>query len=298
MRGGRGLQPPGYALINFIYNSIVVLFQCPSTKEEWREVAEEFSDRWQFINCGGALDGKHIRIARPPHSGAMYYNYKGFYSIVLMALVNSEYKFIWLDVGQQGRISDGGVFDWTSFGNDLKSNKLNFPAKSDNDMNLEFVLIGDEAFMLHEHVLKPYSARDLTHERRIYNYRLSRARNVVENAFGLLASRFRVFHTAIALNVQSTKYIVASACALHNFLLTVSPSYATQSTFDRLNKKTWTIDKGEWRNDNCEQLTPLQPCGQRNVSNCAKGNREKYCEFFNTTGKVEWQEMMIAKGKA
>lgn len=215
-----------------------------------------------------------------------------------MALVNAEYKFIWLDVGQQGRISDGGVFDWTSFGNDLKSNKLNFPAKIDNEMDLEFVLIGDEAFMLHKNLLKPYSARDLTHDRRIFNYRLSRARNVVENAFGLLTSRFRVFHTTIALKVQSTKYIVAAACALHNFLLTVSPSYATPSTFDRLNKKTWTIDKGDWRNDNGEELTPLRPCGTKNVSICAKQTRDEYCEFFNTTGKVEWQEIMIAKGKA
>ncbi|KAJ8933855.1 hypothetical protein NQ318_004686 [Aromia moschata] len=163
--------------------------KCPRTKEEWIEVAEEFRNRWQFINCGGALDGKHIRITKPPHSGATYYNYKGFYSIALMALVNADYKFIWLDVGQQGRISDGAVFEWT-------------------------------------------------------------------------------------------------------------PSYVTQSTFDRLNKKTWTIDKGDWRNEIYEELTPLQPCGAKNVSTCAKKTRDEYCEFFNTSGKVEWQETMIAKGKA
>lgn len=215
-----------------------------------------------------------------------------------MALVKADYKFIWLDVGQQGRISDGGVFEWTSFCNDLKSNRLSFPPKSENDMDLEFVIIGDEAFMLHKHLLKPYSVKDLTHDRRIFNYRLSRARNVVENAFGLLTSRFRIFHTTIPVKVESVKYIVAAACALHNFLLTVSPSYVTQSTFDRLNKKTWTIDKGDWRNENYEELTPLQPCGAKNVSNCAKKTRDEYCEFFNASGKVEWQESMIANGKA
>lgn len=116
-------------------------------------------------------------------------------------------------------------------------------------IDLEFVIIGDEAFMLHKHLVKPYSVKDLTHDKRIFNYRLSRARNVAENAFGLLTSRFRVFHTTIPVKVESVKYIVEAACALHNFLLTVSPSYVTQSTFDRLNKKTWTIDKGDWRNE-------------------------------------------------
>ncbi|KAJ8912407.1 hypothetical protein NQ315_013473 [Exocentrus adspersus] len=50
-------------------------------KEEWTKVASQFENRWQFINCGGALDGKHIRIVPPPKSGALYYNYKNFYSV-------------------------------------------------------------------------------------------------------------------------------------------------------------------------------------------------------------------------
>nr|CAH7732533.1 unnamed protein product [Callosobruchus chinensis] len=61
----------------------------PSSKEEWKRVAEGFNSRWQIPNCGGAIDGKHIRIFQPANTGAMYYNYKNFYSIVLMAIMQS-----------------------------------------------------------------------------------------------------------------------------------------------------------------------------------------------------------------
>lgn len=72
------------------------------------------------------MDGKHIRIVPPPRSGAQYYNYKNFYSIVLMALVNSNYEFIFVDVGKNGRLSDGGVIECTEFYHKLINRKLLF----------------------------------------------------------------------------------------------------------------------------------------------------------------------------
>ena len=83
--------------------------KCPNTAKEWLKIAETFTHRWQLPHCLGAVDGKHIKILHPPHSGSEFYNYKGFYSIVLMAIVDADYKFIFADVGCQGRISDGGV---------------------------------------------------------------------------------------------------------------------------------------------------------------------------------------------
>ena len=78
-------------------------FTCPTTPEEWRQVAKGFWEKLNFPLCIGALDGKHVAIKKPARSGSDYFNYKGFTSIVMMALVDSDYKFMWVDVGSKGR---------------------------------------------------------------------------------------------------------------------------------------------------------------------------------------------------
>lgn len=94
-------------------------FSCPSTPAEWCKIAALYRDRWQLPNCIGAADGKHIRILHPKNSGSEFYNYKSFYSIVLLAVVDADYKFLYADVGCQGRISDGGVLKNSSFWRNL-----------------------------------------------------------------------------------------------------------------------------------------------------------------------------------
>lgn len=219
-------------------------FQFPNSSEQWKKIASDFERRWNFPNCGGAVDGKHIRIVPPPSIGALYYNYKNFYSVILMALVNANYEFIYVDVGKQGRMSDSGAFEWTSFYKKLTTNNLNFPDNSETTEQLNFVIIDDSAFSLQNYLLKPYPDKDLTYEKKIYNYRLSRARNV-ENAFGLLASRFRIFHTSLAVRPESIIKIVLACCILHNFLRRTSSAYATATNFDRENPVTHETEIGE-----------------------------------------------------
>jgi hypothetical protein len=84
-------------------------------------------------------------------------------------------------------------------------------------IDLPYVFVGDEAFALRQDFLKPFSQKNLNTERIIFNYRLSRARRIVENVLGILASRFRIFHTEINLRLDSIETIVL-ACVLHNFL--------------------------------------------------------------------------------
>ena len=60
----------------------------PPTKEEWKTVAAEYDDRWNFSNCIGAMDEKHVIISPPLQSGSLYYNYKDSFSIVLLAVVD------------------------------------------------------------------------------------------------------------------------------------------------------------------------------------------------------------------
>ena len=115
-----------------------------------------------------------------------------------MAVCNYKYEFTLVDVGDSGRESDGSVFAAINMGNALAENSLSIPKscklKNDNG-DFPYVIVGDEAFPLKQYLLKPYARSSLNDKRRIFNYRLSRAKR--ENAFGILASRFRLFRRPI-----------------------------------------------------------------------------------------------------
>lgn len=81
----------------------------PRRPDIWLEVSKGFEDKWHLPHCIGAIDGKHIVKQAPPKSGTEYHNYESTFSIVLFALVGSDYKFMFADVGCQGCISDGGI---------------------------------------------------------------------------------------------------------------------------------------------------------------------------------------------
>lgn len=157
---------------------------------------------WNVPNCLGAIDGRHIEFKVSANDGSEYYNYKGTHSIVLLGIVDAHYRFTYVNVGVNGRISDGGVFRDCDFAKLLSSpdNKLNVPQNKplpNMRVSVPYVILDDNAFPLQQNILKPYPLRNLTHEQRIYNYRISRGRRLVENAFGILANRFRVLLSAI-----------------------------------------------------------------------------------------------------
>ena len=65
----------------------------PRSKAEWIHEADEFYRQWNLPNCVAAVDGKHIRIKCPAKGGSLYYNYKKFHSILLLAVVDSKLRF-------------------------------------------------------------------------------------------------------------------------------------------------------------------------------------------------------------
>lgn len=173
--------------------------------------------------------------------------------MILMAAVNANYEFIISEFGMNGRISDGGVIENTNFYNKLKDNTLQIPGMdhlSGSDKELNYVFIGDETFSLTPNFLKPFNQRELTTERKIFNYRLSRARRVVESAFGILANRFKIFHTSINLKLETIDIVVITCCALHNFLRRkYSTTYTPNGSLDYENTEDYVISTG-LRTDN------------------------------------------------
>lgn len=136
----------------------------------------------------------------------------------MLALVDDQYCFKYIDVGTNGRESDGSVFVKCTLKNAVENNLLNMPSNT--------IFIADDAFPLKEYLLKLCSHHDpLTIKERVFNYRLSHARRIVENAFGILVSRFRIFEKPIALSPEKTDSVVKTTCILHNWLRTNSSSY-------------------------------------------------------------------------
>lgn len=84
--------------------------------DQWTEIANKFYLRTNFPNCVGAVDGKHIRCIKPINSGSIFYNYKKYFSIVLMAVVDAEYSFISIVVGAYGKEGDSTIFKNCPFG--------------------------------------------------------------------------------------------------------------------------------------------------------------------------------------
>ncbi|XP_050676762.1 uncharacterized protein LOC126973479 [Leptidea sinapis] len=214
----------------------------PTSEEEWKEIAKMYEDRWNFPHYLGAIDGKHIAIVPPANSGSYFYNYKGQHSVVLMAIVNAKYQFMYIDIGMNGRISDGEVLQNTKFFEKLENSDLRIPSSellTGSNRNYPIVFVADDAFPLRPDMIKPFRQADLTsQERKILNYRLSRARRTVENAFGIMASRFRIFYTHINLEPENTDKVVKASCVLHNFLIEHSKkSYAPQKSFYRENSE-------------------------------------------------------------
>ncbi|XP_022183145.1 protein ALP1-like [Myzus persicae] len=206
-----------------IWKTLRPIYMPKPTKEDWQKISREYKELWNFPNCIGALDGKHINIQRPINGGSAYFNYKGANSIVLLALVDAHYKFITVDVGSYGRNSDGHVFAKSALGKALANGRLDVPPVTPIEENgdpIPFVMVADEAFPLKSYLMRPYSRATLggNEGNKIFNYRLSCARRVVENAFGILSNRWRVFRTNIQIQPKSVDNIVLAACCLHNML--------------------------------------------------------------------------------
>jgi hypothetical protein len=120
---------------------------------------------------------KYVRVICPAHSGTMYFNYKPYYSIVLQGVADASYKLTIIDGGYDKQ-SDGGKLRSSRMFEMMRNRILDIPPEDcfpSIDISVPSVFIGDEAYPLHDNLLKPYSGENLDPDTVYFNRRLSRA---------------------------------------------------------------------------------------------------------------------------
>jgi hypothetical protein len=218
----------------------------------------------------------------------MFFNYKKTFSVVLLALVDNRYCFVVVDIGSYGSNSDGGILRKSALGKKLADNRLQIP--DDRPLpgfpetdKVPYVIVGDEAFPSGEHLMRPVPGNNLAHDERIYNYRLSRARRISENCFGILVARWRLYHRKIPLQPNNVDHVVKATCILHNMLQMIGIP-APPPPQD----PAWQTSQKD--NEDTPILRDLDGIGGRQPVE-ALVVREKYKRYFvSAAGSVPWQD--------
>ena len=132
--------------------------RCPTTPDEMKELEREFRIRWNVPHALGAPDGKHVAVKKPKNTGALYHNYKEFSSIVMLALVDGQYKFRWVNAGTAGSCSDAQIFNASQLKRRIEDGRIGFPDPApitQGGRNVPYFILADDAFALKNWLMKP-----------------------------------------------------------------------------------------------------------------------------------------------
>lgn len=275
-----------------IWQRLQPIYMPEPTVEMWRNISLDYERKWQFFNCVGAIDGKHVATRKPLLSGSSFINYKQYFSIVLMATVDANYRFTTVDVGSMGRFSDANIFSNSPLGKMLHSGSLELPEPTPlpgQNTVTPYVFLGDEAFPLMRNLMRPFPKARVTgnYQNKVFNYRLSRARQTVECSFGILTSRFRVYKRPFECKLETIDKIVLATVVLHNYLRSESISNGTNQE----------EDEAMLTNQSESLFNDLPPNGNRCTTE-AFSIRQKFTECFNSAaGSVEWQRRAVERGQ-
>ncbi|XP_070378864.1 uncharacterized protein [Dermacentor albipictus] len=217
----------------------------------------------------------------------------GTFSIVLMAIVDAKYKFMMVDVGAPGRHSDGGVFKSCTFGKKLNDGVVALPAAvrlPKSQKVAPHVFVGDEAFQLRTDFLRPFPGKGMLPIQRVFNYRLSRARRIVENAFGILTARWRILLGPMNLLPKNATFAVLACCALHNFISSARETTYCPPGYVDSEDDYGNIVPGQWRSDAVSSsLLDLETTPSRNYRASAADTRNLFAQYFFNEGAIAWQ---------
>ena len=226
-------------------------------------------------------------------AGSLYYSYKQFHSTVMLAMCETRYCFTYVNIGSFGRDNDCAIFSVSKFFQDF--HHLSVPPN--NEIG-PFYIVGDEIFPPKEWLMKPYPGKGLTKEQRVFNYRLSRCRRTIENAFGVLRARWRIFMRPIRVEPTTVDLIVKAATCLHNSLILMDTARYNPAGFVDSYSGSGDEFNGDWRTITQEDSGALNdrtsPLSSNNHSLDAKTVRDRLKAYVSSPeGSLAWQSAHV-----
>lgn len=215
----------------------------------------------------------------------MFYNYKGFHSLVLMAICDVNYCFTFVDSGGLGRDNDAAIFGQSEMGKAFEYGYFDIPQPEVVEGHiLPYVIVSDEIFLLKPWLMKPFPRRDLTEEKLIYNYRSSRCRRTIENVFGIFATRWRIFRRTIRASIETVERIIMACVCLHNYQIQTDNACYVPSGFIDSENGSGGLIPGR------SAIQTIPRARSNNYSLDARETRKEFKRFFNSPeGSVPWQ---------
>jgi hypothetical protein len=201
----------------FAVKSILLrkFIQWPS-RTVMKKYAEEFENLQQIPYVVGAVDGSHIPIVAPRLHAADYYNRKGFYSVLIQAIVSSKCLFWDFDIGWAGSMHDANLWARSDIGQYCEAGRLS-----------PYALVGDAAYPCRPWMLAPFKGHKdgLSREEYHWNFAQSSTRMCVERAFGMLKGRWRILLKRIDVHLRNVPDLVSTCLVLHNMCIIFGDSF-------------------------------------------------------------------------
>ncbi|XP_038050624.1 protein ANTAGONIST OF LIKE HETEROCHROMATIN PROTEIN 1-like [Patiria miniata] len=225
------VQEVSESIVNNLWDHSVAK-HFPEDEAQFKEKMLDMEEHWQFPCCWAAVDGCHIPIKCP--AGGLeackeYHNFKNFYSIVLMGLVDAKYRFIWASCGFPGNSHDSIILQSTDLWEKLQEGQVIPPyAKTVDGVDVFPIILGDSAFPFKPWLMKPYTDAVLTPKQRYFNYRLSRARMTTEGAYGRLKGRWRVLQRKCESIPENVRSATLACIVLHNICIDRGDTVSTK----------------------------------------------------------------------
>lgn len=255
------------------------------TAEDWKEIADDFLQDYDFPNCVGAVDVKCVPIKAQPTAFDTALPYpnnprSSSLSAVLLAVADAKCRFRIVDIGGLERQTDSLIFSSSNFGMSLMNGSLDLPQDSMllDTSTLEpmpHVFVGDEAFPLKKNLMRPFAkskgTKPLPIGQSVFNNRLARAQSVVERAFKMMTAQWQIYRRVLDVDPETACWIIKATVALHNFNLKTRDESAEDD------EEEVVEDLG---NSDGTQLIELYRVGSNNAPVEAINFRDQFATFF------------------